>query len=191
MNRFDLHVHTHYSYDCSARPEDIIKEAKRKGLRGIAVTDHYTSKGYDAVKELAGDDLIVIKGKEVDTRQGHTLFLYNKGETFKILAHPISIYTTFLAPFQWRKFDGVETYNSRNPLFLNKITEILAKKYGCIMTGGSDTHHPELVGECCTLINADSVDGVFRELRAGRTIVEHNGSSMHKHMQYDIINKEE
>ena len=39
--KIDLHVHTEYS-DSKGRLEDVVRTALRKGLDGIAITDHNT-----------------------------------------------------------------------------------------------------------------------------------------------------
>jgi DNA polymerase III alpha subunit (gram-positive type) len=43
--KYDLHVHTAYSPDGSLSPENVVRIAKSRGLRGIAMTDHNTIKG--------------------------------------------------------------------------------------------------------------------------------------------------
>ena len=42
---FELHIHSKYSFDSLMSLESIIKEAKLRGLDGIAITDHNTIKG--------------------------------------------------------------------------------------------------------------------------------------------------
>lgn len=37
---WDTHLHTHFSGDSDAAPEDMIKAAMEKGLKGICITDH-------------------------------------------------------------------------------------------------------------------------------------------------------
>lgn len=69
FEKFDLHVHTPASFDFSDKTitsEDIIKEAKRKGLKGIAITDHNTGEWVDKMKMAAkGHDLIIFPGVEI------------------------------------------------------------------------------------------------------------------------------
>ena len=43
--KYDLHIHSIYSYDSYLRPENIIKMAKKRSLNGVAVADHGTIKG--------------------------------------------------------------------------------------------------------------------------------------------------
>lgn len=69
FQRFDLHVHTPGSEDFADRDvtaEQVVTEALKKGLRGIAVTDHNTGEWVDAVKNAAeGTDLVVFPGAEI------------------------------------------------------------------------------------------------------------------------------
>jgi len=43
--KHDLHIHSKYSSDGILEPERIVKIAIKRGLNGIAVTDHNTIKG--------------------------------------------------------------------------------------------------------------------------------------------------
>ena len=42
--KYDLHAHSKYSPDSVLEPERIVKTAIKRGLSGIAVTDHDTIK---------------------------------------------------------------------------------------------------------------------------------------------------
>jgi len=71
MNRIDLHIHSNYSDDADYSIEELIKMAKDKGLKAIAITDHNLTDGIDEALELtARDELEVIPGVEFDTRYG-------------------------------------------------------------------------------------------------------------------------
>ena len=39
-NKFDLHIHSKYSWDSKVEIKDIIKTSKKKKLQGISITDH-------------------------------------------------------------------------------------------------------------------------------------------------------
>src|SRR5919206_2445322 len=43
--RLDLHMHTHHSRDCTIPTAEVIRLCRRRGLDGIAVTDHNTLAG--------------------------------------------------------------------------------------------------------------------------------------------------
>jgi predicted metal-dependent phosphoesterase TrpH len=73
----DFHVHTSYSYDCPMPPRFVIETARRRGLNGIAVTDHDTVAG--ALATLAANrhsDFLVIPGIEVKSDLGDVIGLY-------------------------------------------------------------------------------------------------------------------
>ena len=42
--KFDLHIHSKYSYDGVLEPKRIVEIAMAKGLAGIAITDHHIIK---------------------------------------------------------------------------------------------------------------------------------------------------
>ena len=74
--KIDLHIHTNSSVDGFSTPSMIIKYAKKQGLSGVAITDHNTLKGIDAVKKIAPKDFFVIPGAEYSTDFGHILALF-------------------------------------------------------------------------------------------------------------------
>ena len=43
--KYDLHIHSKYSYNGILEPKDILKIAIKRGSDGIAITDHNTVKG--------------------------------------------------------------------------------------------------------------------------------------------------
>ena len=74
--KIDLHVHTSYSADGISTPSRVIKYAKKRGLDGVAITDHNTLGGIDAVKGIAPRGFFVIPGAEYSTDFGHILALF-------------------------------------------------------------------------------------------------------------------
>jgi len=71
----DFHVHTRYSRDSSAEPEEILARAKQLGLKRIAITDHDTVRGGLEAEKLAPDSVEVIPGVEVSTDRGDLIGL--------------------------------------------------------------------------------------------------------------------
>jgi hypothetical protein len=70
--RGDCHLHTVYS-DGGYAPSDVVGAAREAGLDFIASTEHNTTAGHAA---WAGhDDLLILLGEEVTTRNGHWLAL--------------------------------------------------------------------------------------------------------------------
>ena len=66
----DLHIHTICS-DGTQTPEDVVKEARQKGLKCIAITDHDTVEGIGpAIEAGKRCDVEVIAGVELSTRIG-------------------------------------------------------------------------------------------------------------------------
>jgi 3',5'-nucleoside bisphosphate phosphatase len=66
----DLHSHTDQS-DGTCSPAELLHEAKRIGVRVLAITDHDTFAGYDLARQLAGPDLDLVCGIEVSTKLHH------------------------------------------------------------------------------------------------------------------------
>jgi len=85
--KVDMHVHTCYSKDATLSLETIIETCQRRGLDGVAITDHNTIAGALALKEIAprpgkyrGRPFLVIVGEEIDTTKGEILGLFLKEE---------------------------------------------------------------------------------------------------------------
>lgn len=57
MERIDLHLHTNYS-DGTHCPEEVVQMAKDARLRAIAITDHDTMEGWEALGSVEGIELI-------------------------------------------------------------------------------------------------------------------------------------
>lgn len=74
FKKFDLQVHTPGSKcfcDTHVTPDQIVAEALKKGLSGIAITDHNTGDWIDKVKEAAkGTPLVVFPGVEIHVPSG-------------------------------------------------------------------------------------------------------------------------
>ncbi|MBV8490266.1 MAG: PHP domain-containing protein, partial [Candidatus Eremiobacteraeota bacterium] len=75
--RYDFHVHTSYSYDSLTPPKTVVEVARRRGLDGIAVTDHERVEGALAAMEANRDaGFLVIPGIEIKTDIGDVIALY-------------------------------------------------------------------------------------------------------------------
>lgn len=72
--RGDSHLHTIHS-DGKRTPEEVAVAARAAGLDFITTTEHNTSSGHAAWEGLWGDDLLVLAGEEITTRNGHVLAL--------------------------------------------------------------------------------------------------------------------
>ncbi|MEM2402370.1 MAG: PHP domain-containing protein, partial [Archaeoglobaceae archaeon] len=75
MLKAELHVHSRYS-DGLDSVEKLVREAIKKGIEIISITDHDTLNGSLSAIELVEAEkleIIVIPGIEVSTRSGHLL----------------------------------------------------------------------------------------------------------------------
>jgi predicted metal-dependent phosphoesterase TrpH len=167
----DLHMHTHWSHDCSIEPQALIEHAEAEELGAIAVTDHNVFGGALETVKLARDrELIVIPGEEVKTdNQGEVigLFLHEeipRGMTFEetieaireqegivYVPHPFdrmhAIPSAATLMRHLAEIDVLEVYNARL-LFDAYNDEALRfrRKYGLLAGAGSDAHVLQGVG---------------------------------------------
>jgi predicted metal-dependent phosphoesterase TrpH len=51
--KYDLHLHTYWSYDAIEDPENYFKRARELGVKYIAITDHHVLDSRDQVQEIA------------------------------------------------------------------------------------------------------------------------------------------
>ncbi len=70
----DCHLHTVHS-DGRRLPEEVAAGARAAGLDFMVTTDHNTSSSHAVWGPLAGDDLLIVTGEEITTRNGHVLAL--------------------------------------------------------------------------------------------------------------------
>ncbi len=188
--KIDLHVHTHYSDDATTTLEQVIQYAERKGLDGVAVTDHDTVLGARRLAKQKG--FLVIPGIEVSSRHGHILGLnitepvhpkLDMTQTVEeirrlggiaIIAHPsVVIKTGFGASIASPShIDAVEVINaSAFPFSLSTyLGRRLAHRLDLPQTAGTDAHYPEEIGSAYTMIDADSNrDDIIEAIRQGKT----------------------
>ncbi|WP_240796344.1 CehA/McbA family metallohydrolase [Streptomyces sp. RFCAC02] len=79
--RGDCHLHTVHS-DGARTPAEVAAAARSAGLDFIVTTEHNTPAGHGAWAGLWSDDLLVLCGTEVTTRNGHLLALGTDPGTF-------------------------------------------------------------------------------------------------------------
>ena len=185
----DLHVHTCYSYDAITTLKEVIAYSRKRGLHGIAVTDHDTLAG--ALQLIKTKGLVVIPGVEISTLRGHILALnvttpipskLSPSETIQriheaggiaIAPHPTTVYKAGLG-FQTvsaLNFDAIEVINSAAfPFFLSTyLNRRLATRLNLPQTAGSDAHSAWEIGLAYTVMDAEpDVDAVVQAIKAGR-----------------------
>ncbi len=189
--RFDLHVHS----KCSDGHDDvktIIKSAVKKGLNGIAITDHDTMRGSVVARRVIKDlklDIVLIPGAEVTTSEGHLLVLgvgdlpkskMSPEETTDV-AHDFGGITVVPHPYhpfrhaigRIPKCDAVEVYNSKHLFGIaNARARIGAKKHHLPMVAGSDSHFAKTVGLGVTEIDAEDADDAIQAIKSGHTRID-------------------
>jgi len=72
--RGDCHLHTVYS-DGKRLPSEVAAGAREANLDFMVSTDHNTSASHGVWGAYAGDDLLILLGEEITTRNGHVLAL--------------------------------------------------------------------------------------------------------------------
>ncbi|MDI6644123.1 MAG: PHP domain-containing protein [Methanobacteriaceae archaeon] len=167
MMRYDLHVHSKYSCDGFIEPAKIVETAKKRGLSGIAITDHDTIKGGLMAKKYQDQDFEVIIGSEITTNQGEIIGLFLNQEInskdhlevmdeikdqdgLVIIPHPFdnmrqATYHPLKDNFKY--FDGLEVFNSRCiSQKYNDKAEAFANKFNLNKCAGSDAHFINEIG---------------------------------------------
>ena len=170
---FDVHVHTKHS-SCSALAiEEILLNARSRGVDGVCITDHNTMNvRNDIVEGIQDDGLCVIIGMEYDTPDGdfllfgpiedlrpgldaeEVLHIVSERGGVSIAAHPFRqdrpVAESVMQKGLCRVIEGI---NGRNSEFENAKTYRWIKKYSLHQCGGSDAHSLEELGTVVTSIN--------------------------------------
>jgi predicted metal-dependent phosphoesterase TrpH len=192
--RLDLHVHTKYSADTINPPWLITKMLKKRGLDGLAVTDHNTVRGWKPMQEACRKHgLQLILGEEIKTYlggvyQGEVLGLFlneeiKKGEPEEVIdkvrqqdgivviAHPFDRKKGFRdLGYYTEKIDAVECFNARLPSGrINELALRFAQRHKLGMTGGSDAHIPMEAGLAWTEADCQDMEGFRRALKRRET----------------------
>lgn len=211
--RADLHNHTHYSPDSILSPERFVREARRRRLDCVAVTDHNTIQGALIVREIAGNDLTVILGEEVRTAEGEVIGLFLSeavpsglpaAETVdRIKAqgglagvpHPFDYLRSALRRDVMmsllERIDFIETLNARMVFASHNSKALkLAKDYGKAMSAGSDAHSPWEVGRAYVEIPAFSgAQDFLAKLRLGTTAGTLSSPLVHMVSRYAVLRR--
>lgn len=187
--KLDLHVHTCYSNDATTTLREVVLYAKKRGLDGVAITDHNAVEG--ALKLAQKSNLLVVPGVEVTTQRGHVLALNvttsipQRLSTFEtiqriheaggiaVAAHPTAVYKGGLRRQIVSSFDAVEVINSTAfPFFLSTyLGRKLAVRLNLPQTAGSDAHQASGIGFAYTLIEADpNADEIIQAIKRGAAV---------------------
>ena len=192
MLKLDLHIHSQYSDDATGNPRDIIKSLKKKGLHGMAITDHNTVEGGLKALKVTPKDFIVIPGIEISTADGHMLCLNVKEDIARGLSAEETVEKIIdaggmaIVPHLFRNMSGIkkeklkkiytkipaiEVYNSCSLPKTNIKTAQVAKEFNLGGTGGSDSHDLLYAGYGYTIVDSTdmTVDTILSEINKKKT----------------------
>ena len=184
--KIDFHVHTCYSRDSSITLKQVVSFAKKRGLDGVAITDHNTVEG--ALK-LKTRDILVAPGIEVSTLQGHllginvttpvpaklgmeeTIHIIHEAGGIAVAPHPSAFYKSPPSR-QVSSYDAVEVMNASSMPFsvLTYFSKRFAEGLGLPQTGGSDSHYAPEIGSAYTVVEAGSgINEIVDAVKRGAT----------------------
>ena len=172
--KIDLHIHEKtYSLDSQASLEDIIIEARRKGLDAITITDHDNNDIKEYAKEVSKhENFPIFVGVEYLTQQGDIVAfgidkvpdikmdvqdfvdLVNSQGGVCITAHPYRTNNRGLKD-KIKVVNGlhaIEAFNGNTDEENNYKAHQVAKRLGIQSVGASDAHKSEEVGKFATLL---------------------------------------
>ena len=189
--KIDCHCHTIYSkhflwgYDSLNKPRDLIKAAIKKGMDGIAVTDHDTVKGSLVTARVARSfkGFLVITGSEIKTKEGEIQGLGIKEDVPKglsieetverihdlggisVAVHPFGSYLLRKGvEYSATKADAIEIFNAAN-LFKrsNEKARLLAIRFKKPVTAGSDAHNIREVGNAGIVCTGNPLMAIMKK----------------------------
>ncbi|MDM8005524.1 MAG: PHP domain-containing protein [Phycisphaerae bacterium] len=166
-----FHIHTDYSDDSNLSVDCLADEAVERGVGCVAVTDHDSIEGAIGLAETAGDDLRVIVGEEVSTRDGHLIGLFLRdlvepgmsvrqtAEAIRqqgglvVVPHPYNrLFDCSLGDRVYDildLIDAVEVANAQNLSPLpNRRSARFARRHGFPAVVGTDVHHRGYLDTC-------------------------------------------
>jgi len=184
--KIDLHIHTCYSYDSLIKPKEVVFYAKKRGLDGVAITDHDRVDG--ALKVFKETDFLVIPGIEISSLHGHitglniqevippkldvdeTLDRIHEAGGIAVACHPVIFFKESLKEHVSSRFDAIEVINSSAFPFNYSVrrSEEIASRLGIARVAGSDAHYGPEIGYAYTLVNAEpEVDEIVKAISKG------------------------
>ena len=190
--KLDLHIHSRFSRDGAATVEDILNRCKSLGLDGCSVTDHNSIEGSLEALDLAPSfGLLVIRGTEISTSEGHVL-AYGLSSTvprgltvaetiariheaggIAVAAHPRRFPSGIgIRRASRERFDAIETLNGGSSRASNKSSAALATRMSLPGVGGSDAHRIDEIGRASTVVpEVSSERKVIDSILGGETSV--------------------
>jgi predicted metal-dependent phosphoesterase TrpH len=191
---FDMHIHQNrHSGDSQLDIYEGIEYAKRVGLDGICVTDHDNIGLKSLAKELSeASGIQVIVGVEIYSLDGDilcygideipeermsaqaTIDYVNARGGVCVAAHPYRHNRRGLEDvlYQVKGLTAIEGYNGRTKLEDNLRAVSLAKELGLPITGSSDAHTLEEIGNYVTIFENPiaSEEAFIAAMKSGRFV---------------------
>ncbi len=200
MKKFDFHIHTccskHWLWgvDGLSTPREVVETAISRGLDGIAVSDHNTTKGGLLAARIAkkmDKNFLVIPSIEVKSKSGDVLAI-GVLEELTIKSRSLTAAeaveqmrekgAVIIAPHPYGreglgslveklKFDALEGFNARILSRYNRKAKELAERLGLPMVASSDAHIADEIANGITAldINELSIDAVKKAIIKGKT----------------------
>ena len=179
--RIDLHVHTIYSHDSLITPKELVQYAKKRGLDGVAITDH--GRVDSALKIAKETDLLIVPGIEIESLDGHIVALgvqepipkelpasetvdrIHEAGGIAVACHPVTFFKGSLGKRTSSRFDAIEVINSSAIPFERSVkhAQLLASKLELPSVAGSDAHYGPEIGCAHTVIDAEKDVGKIVE----------------------------
>ncbi len=165
--KLDLHTHCGEATSLYTPNLDIVKRivdtAKKRGLDGLGVTEHYNKTyGYkvrDLVERELDRELVIIPGQEIDKGPLHIVVLYLPGEiTFRFIAHPGYPPVRDFEAYIDETIHGIEYRNPTHDDEMDlELIKSLADKHNLIMLANSDAHFLSDIGKYYNEIDIDEL----------------------------------
>jgi len=192
MLKLDLHIHSCYSDDAGGTPKDIIKSLKKRGLQGMALTDHNIIDGSLKAQQVAPHDFLVIPSVEISTADGHLLAVNVTENIPSGLTVEETVETIIrtggipIVPHLFRLLSGIkkeklkriqtkisalEVFNGCSTPRTNLKTAKVARTFNLGGTGGSDSHDLLYGGFAYTVVDSTDlrIDTILSEIQNKRT----------------------
>lgn len=204
--RVDLHSHTRFSIDSLSQLEAIVRACVDTGLDGLAVTDHNTIAGAQALSYLAPFPIIV--GEEIFTREGEIIGLFLQEEISRgltpeetiarirdqgglvVVPHPLDRFRRSRLELSAlrrvvQQVDAIEVFNAHTTMPAdNKRARELALSFDLAQTAGSDAHTPHEVGRAYVELDelpSTNPQTFLQQLRRGRVGGRASSPTVHVH----------
>jgi predicted metal-dependent phosphoesterase TrpH len=209
-----MHTHSEYSPDSRTPLSAQLKALLAAKIDIVCATDHNTIEGGLRLQELAKDQLRVIVGEEVSSRDGEIIGLFlekpiprdlSAEETIARIKdqggvvsvpHPFSrnrLYHIRRSALErvWQQIDCIEIFNAREAFAGDNLrAAAFAKEHNIPGAVASDAHRVSEIGRAWLEIDdfADTASFVA-SIRGGEVHGSLTGSAIHLATRYDVFRK--